>query len=67
MQAIKQMQTQRMEHMPYQEADSDWKALGAGFSRLEPCQADVVSDLGWEPLDLTLPGLDIRQLVRDCG
>ena len=61
------MQTQRMEHMPYQDGDSDWRILGRGFESLPPCQGDVIPGLGWQSLDLTQPGLDLCQLIRSCG
>ena len=66
-QAVQKLQTQRSEHMPYQDADTDWHALESGCERLAPCQQDAIADLGWQPLDLTDLGLDLRELVRSCG
>ena len=65
-QAVAKLQTQRLEHMPYQDGDTDWRQASAGFARLEPCQHEAAAALGWASLDLTADGLDLVQLIRGC-
>ena len=66
LQAVQKLQKQRLEHMPYQEGDTDWREASAGFPRLEPCQQEAAADLGWDSVDLTAEGLDLEQLTIDC-